>query len=287
MKALIDGDILLYSIGSFTNPHPFLKDKDGEPVMMPCSTEAIHGFVEEHLTKIVEGAECDEKVVFVSGPTNFRNDVAVTHPYKFKRKDLDKPYHYQTVKDYLLGQEYTFVTDGNEADDAMASAQTLNTVICTIDKDLDMVPGNHYNWRKELNYSVSYDEAVKWFMLQLLTGDWSTDSIIGCGHVETKVYGAKAKKAGQTYETRVGIGPKEAENMLMGVDKAHLLGTVAEAYLQEFGSDWLMKINEMGQLLAMGETADNLWDYSERASLGYDKWLMVNDIDADEEEEEF
>ena len=265
MRALIDGDILLYAIGSFTNPHPFLKDKDGEPVLMPCSTEAIHGFVDEHLDKIQEGAECDTREVFVSGKDNFRNEVAVTHPYKFKRKDAEKPYHYQTVKDYLINELGATVTEGNEADDALALAQTNATCICTVDKDLDMVPGWHYNWRKDIKYHVNYDEGVHWFLTQLLTGDWATDSIIGCGHVETKTYGAKAKKAGQQYDTRVGIGPKEAENMLMGSPLGNLsmLEIVANAYEQEFGTEWKTKLNEMANLLGMGLSRDNLWSYDD------------------------
>ena len=287
MRALIDGDILLYSIGSFTNPHPFLKDKEGKPVMMPCSTEAIHGFVEEHLAKIVEGAECDDYTVYISGPTNFRNDVAVTHPYKFKRKDNEKPYHYQTVKDYLCGQEYTFITDGNEADDAMALAQTKETVICTIDKDLDMVPGLHFNWRKDLLYSQDINDAHMWFCLQLLTGDWSTDSIIGCGHVETKTYGAKAKKAGQQYDARVGIGEKAALNMIGHLYGNDRLKTVALAYEKEFGTEWQVKMNEMGTLLAMGVSADDQWAYEDVIALPWEQQLKVWDIEATTEQEEF
>ena len=264
MHALIDGDILLYSIGSFTNPHPFLKDADGDAVMMPCSTEAVHGLVHSEINKIVEGAGCDDYTVYLSGKDNFRKDIAVTHPYKFKRADIDKPYHYQTVKDYLVDVIGAVVVDGIEADDALALAQTPETTICSIDKDLLMVPGRHYNWRKEEVTEVSYDDGVLWFCTQLLTGDWSTDSIIGCGHVETKVYGPKAKKAGQSYDARVGIGPKAAENMLAGVEKELLIGQVAVAYEQEFGAEWKTKIEEMANLLGMGLSADNIWDYDER-----------------------
>ena len=265
MRALIDGDILLYSIGSFTNPHPFLKDADGMAVLMPCSTEAIHGFVDQELKKICEGADCDEYVVYVSGPDNFRKDIAKTHPYKFKRADIDKPPNYQVVKDYLLAIEDTVLTVGIEADDAMANDQTKSTVICTIDKDLDMVPGLHYNWRKEEYYEVDYDDGCLWFLTQLLTGDWSTDSIIGCGHVETKTYGPKAKKAGQTYMSRVGIGPKAAANMLMGAIGTGKLDVVKSAYQAEFGMDWKIKLNEMANLLGMGLSATNLWSYDERS----------------------
>jgi hypothetical protein len=153
------------------------------------------------------------------------------------------------------------LTDGFEADDALALAQTEDTIICSIDKDLLMVPGRHYNWRKEEFTDVTYESGVKWFCTQLLQGDWSTDSIIGCGHLETKVYGPKAAKAGQAYSARVGIGPKAAENMLMGVEPKDMIEVVANAYLQEFGMDWKTKLNEMANLLGMGLSRDNLWSY--------------------------
>ena len=278
MKALIDGDILLYAIGSFTNDHPFLKDSDGNPIQMPCSNEAIGTFCDDHLTKIKEGAGCNSYQVYVSGPNNFRHDIARTHPYKFKRADIEKPFHYQTVKDYLVNEKNAIVTDGIEADDALALAQGPNTVFCTVDKDLLMVPGRHYNWRKEEYRIVDYDEGVHWFLTQLLIGDWSTDSIIGCGHVEAKIYGAKAKKAGQSYQCRVGIGPKEAANLLMA-DKEEKLNVVVGAYKKEFGYEWKEKLNEMANLLGMGLDRDNLWDY-DRVSEGYSLWLPCRGAEA-------
>lgn len=285
MRANIDGDILLYAIGSFTNDHPFLKDKEGKPVQMPYSIDALHGLIENELVKITEGAGCDEYVVYLSGANNFREEIAVTHPYKFKRKDLEKPYHYQDVKDYLLQIEDTVLTEGIEADDALALNQTSDTVCCSLDKDLDMVPGLHYNWRKKLLYSVDYDEAVHWFMMQLLTGDWGTDSIIGCGKLVTKTYGPKAKKAGQQYQARVGIGEKAALNRIGHLHGKFKLGAVVECYKQEFGSEWETKLNEMANLLGMGLSRDNLWEYSKRKH-GYQYYLPFTP-DLTETKEEF
>jgi hypothetical protein len=265
MRALIDADVLTYSIGSFTNPHPFLKDADGEKVLMPCSSAAIHAFCEADIVKIMEGAGCDSYELFISHDDNFRKEVAKTHPYKFKRADNEKPYHHATVKDYFVDVKGATVVPGIEADDALALAQTMDTVICTIDKDLLMVPGLHWNWRKDELKEVDYDEGLHWFLTQLLTGDWSTDSIIGCGHVEDKVYGPKAKKAGQGYQARVGIGPKAAENLLMGVSGLAKLEVVKVAYQAEFGMGWKMTLNEMANLLGMGLSRDNLWSYDERS----------------------
>ena len=266
LTALIDGDILTYAVGSFTNPHPFLKDKEGKPLQMPCTTEAIKGFALDEVNRITDKAACKQYKLFISGPNNFRNDIAKTHPYKFKRADLDKPYHYQTVKDFYVNELGAIVTDGIEADDALAIAQTSETVICSVDKDLLMVPGMHYNWRREEFRTIDYQQGVANFLYQLLVGDWATDSIIGCGHVEEKVYGPKAAKAGQRYLTRVGIGPKGAYNILENTDPNDWLGLVVAAYQQEFGDNWKVMLNEMANLLCMGLDANNLWDYDERST---------------------
>jgi len=264
MIANIDGDILTYSVGSFTNDHPFLKDQEGKPLQMPVSTEAIKGLVDDEIKKIVEGAECTDYRIFLSGNNNYRVEVATTFPYKGNRDGLEKPYHWQTVRDYLESIAYNISPD-NEADDELANAQTEDTVLCSLDKDLLMVVGWHYNWRKEEKRYVSDTEGYYWFMYQLLVGDWSTDAILGCAKLVEKVYGPKAKKAGQTYTRREGVGPKKAEEIL-NVEPSEMLDKVVAAYKAEFGTDWLDKLNEMGALLHMGGHKDDHWNYERQTN---------------------
>lgn len=262
MVALIDADILCYSIGAFTNDHPFLKDGEGNPLKMPVREAEIQGLVDEKVQAIMEGAECTDRRLFLTGDGNFRKDVAVTRPYKGHRKKADRPYHYQTVKDYMLqcGAE---LKDTCEADDLLAINQTDDTVICSLDKDLKMVPGWHYNWTTDVLREVSEDEGYRWFMYQLLIGD-STDNIIGCGHDEQGVYGPRAKKAGQQYTRRNGIGPKKAEQLLdEPIEK--LLGIVRDCYQQEFGDQWEAKLDEQGALLHMGGDVNEYWTYQRQS----------------------
>ena len=61
---------------------------------------------------------------------------------------------------------------------AQTNAPKNTTVICTIDKDLDMIAGEHYNWRKGERYVVDQPHADLFFMKQLLEGD-RTDNIQG------------------------------------------------------------------------------------------------------------
>jgi len=69
--------------------------------------------------------------------------------------------------------------------------QTSNTIIASIDKDLDMVPGKHFNFVKNKHYEISNAEGRHKFWCQMLTGD-KTDNIPGIH----------------------GIGPKTAEKIL-------------------------------------------------------------------------
>lgn len=123
--------------------------------------------------------------------SNFRYDVAKTAPYKGNRVE-PKPIHYQAVRDYLTNVKGAYVVSGMEADDAIGIASSHEeSIICTIDKDLDMVPGMHYNFVKKEFYLIDENTAIRNFFLQMLTGD-KTDNIPGIP----------------------GIGPKKADKIL-------------------------------------------------------------------------
>jgi 5'-3' exonuclease len=135
------------------------------------------------------------------------------------------------------------VSEGMEADDAMAIEQCRareETVICTRDKDLRMVPGWQYGWEcgRQTEYGPELvDEhgrlelikqksswkcsgtGMMFFYAQLLMGD-STDHIPGCK----------------------GLGPKKAYDLLINsrdpydtVCKAYRAAGHDEAYLLEQG----------------------------------------------------
>ena len=120
---------------------------------------------------------------------------------------MEKPFHHQHIKDYLLKTKNHTVSvcENYEADDGMAIAQMKawleeakkhmmamadqdpedyfgNTCICSRDKDLKMVPGNHFSWKsgkqKEETMFITYKGGYKWFFMQLLMGD-AVDNIPG------------------------------------------------------------------------------------------------------------
>jgi len=57
-----------------------------------------------------------------------------------------------------------------------------DTIICSIDKDLLQIKGNHFNWNSDIISIQSDEDADKVFWKQILMGD-STDNIVGIPRV--------------------------------------------------------------------------------------------------------
>jgi len=175
----IDADIPCYSIGFAS---------EGDPVEY-----ALHS-VKVLIKKCVKQTGADDYILFLTGKNNFRIKRATLQPYKGNRKG-DKPTHHAAIRQYMIEQHGAVVIDDAEADDALGIFLTeeetgVEKVIATLDKDLDGVPGEHYNWKKNITYNVSVEEADEFFCQQLLTGD-ATDNIPGL----FKLTGQRATKA--------------------------------------------------------------------------------------------
>lgn len=172
MKALIDGDILVYRIG-------FASEDETESIAMARCSEFIEDLI------LFNGF--GEYQGYLTGKKNFRNEIAVTAPYKGNRKSA-KPKHYQLLRDYMESAwSFTMIED-QEADDAIGIAAYEMEVgeycICSIDKDLDMLRGDHYNFVKDERYFITEEEGIKNFYKQLLMGD-RVDNIIGIKGIGT------------------------------------------------------------------------------------------------------
>lgn len=178
--ALIDGDIIVYSCGFASDAAAKANGLVAEPLAY-----CLNG-VKETLLAITAAAGCDSFVVFLTNTEEggYRSDA---YPdYKMNRSG-NKPQHYHAIRDYLLDHYSAELSkNGREADDelgiAMSSGMWEHPVLCTKDKDLDMIPGWHYNFSKTKKergvYFVTEIEANRNFYTQMLTGD-STDNIPG------------------------------------------------------------------------------------------------------------
>ena len=180
-------------------------------------------------------SEFDVKL-YLSGGVNFRYAAATTKPYKGNRDDKHRPTHEEAIRKYMRSKWDTVVTDGIEADDALGIAQTAaqegETCIVTIDKDLDMIPGFHYNFVEDVSYTIDAYTAWRKFCTQLLMGD-STDNIPGLPKV----------------------GVSKAVKMLEGLENVELMEEVARQYASKSGKeDWFEYLMEQATLLWIQQT---------------------------------
>ena len=172
MIALLDADILCYRVGFATND---------EHENTAIETMAV--FLEDLL--MFDLIDCEEHELFLTGKVNYRNDIAVTAPYKGNRKDVKKPIHLPLLREYLQTAWAASVSDGQEADDDIAIRATElgdDGIIVSIDKDFMQVPTWHYNFVKKEKKYVTPEEGLRFFYKQILTGD-NADNIKGIHRV--------------------------------------------------------------------------------------------------------
>lgn len=173
---LIDSDHLVYSIG-------FAADKNADPVRLATYS------IDKQIEKIIAQTHVHQYKLYLTGKGNYRNEVATLAIYKGNRLNTPKPTHYQALRDHLVTVWKATVVDGMEADDAVGIAQTQgggHTILVSVDKDLNQVPGEHYNYLKQIQYTVSEAEGLHNFYKQTLTGD-RCDNIPGLhGYGEKK-----------------------------------------------------------------------------------------------------
>ena len=157
---------------------------DSEPEAVALAS--MDKYLSQIMVELAIEMEVDEEdtfspTVFLSGFTNFRNDYAVTAPYKGNREGSRKPVHMPALRQHLLDEWDAYLTEDEEADDAIAIKATEygdDSVIVSLDKDFDQVQGWHYNFHKQHLYYVTHDEGELNFYKQFLVGD-RVDNIIG------------------------------------------------------------------------------------------------------------
>jgi len=221
--AIIDADSILYQI-AYMQPSPSLcrKALDDKLKEIMTNTGSIHG------------------AVFIKGKDNFR--YAVDAAYKGNRKDTIEPEVKDRIEDlYEYSKEFSIQSDGGEADDycGIAADLALNEgkryVVCHIDKDLDCIPGWHYNFRKDTMYYVEPEDGYRFLMMQILTGD-ATDNIQGLR----------------------GVGPKTAEKLINGVPNNLLWSRVIDIWKEKCGDNWEQFFLKCANCIYIRETAADL-----------------------------
>lgn len=220
MLALLDGDLFVYRIG-------FASKGESEKIAISRMAE----FVED----LIMMPKIGDYQGYLTGSNNYRKQIAKEAPYKGNRVQ-EKPDHYKLLREYLVKSWGFEVQEEQEADDAIGikaySMDPRDYVIMSIDKDLDMIRGNHYKFTKQEEYFVTESSAIRFFYKQILTGD-RVDNIPGLK----------------------GIGDKKAEKILKdAVTEKELFTAVLEAY-----DGNIERMTEMAQLLWIRRKEGELW----------------------------
>lgn len=269
MKALIDGDIIVYSAGFASDKYNYhlggvvfpskaeakkyaatIDADEGDIILVVEPEELSHCLhsVKKMIENIIKKTGADDYEIYLTGEGNYREKLATIAPYKGNRDPDHKPYWYTEIKEYLVNTWEAKIIHGKEADDAMGFEQykyieTIGelsdaTIICSIDKDLDMIPGRHYNWRKDKKYLITREEATRFFYKQLLTGD-KTDNIMGVP----------------------GIGDVRAEKIIGSVtNEEELFFRVFREYEKKYKKDAPKFMTENANLLWIQRVEDELWE---------------------------
>jgi 5'-3' exonuclease len=191
LRALLDGDIYAYRPAAAS-------ENDDLGIAISRMEEMIDNTLAE------TGA--DEFSIFLSGENNFRYEI---YPEYKANRPKERPRHLKDLKNYLIEKYQAVVSDGCEADDLLGIEQCRyffdgrsagnDTIICSIDKDLRMIPGKHYSFeirgtitrgpragegwvRPAELVTVEPFDGLRRFYTQCLTGD-STDNIKGAAGI--------------------------------------------------------------------------------------------------------
>lgn len=166
--ALIDGDIVCYRAAASCQ-------KQGV-VVEPVEVALLR--VNDLMSRILLETESDTYKAYLTGSNNYRYEY--NPDYKGNRKDTPRPEWLQQCREHLVMEWKASVEDGQEADDAMGIEQVASkdTIICSIDKDLLMIPGEHYNFVQGIRREQFTIPAIRHFYWQLIMGD-RTDNVFG------------------------------------------------------------------------------------------------------------
>lgn len=259
MHVHLDADLLVYRCGFAAEKQEWIVGgkiyttkreaaKHGEPVKGERVAEPVENAL--HNVKLMVdqimldlGVTEDEVTLYLSGSTNYREGVATLKPYKGNRDEAHRPVHGPAIREYMKRHYTVNVSEDEEADDvvgyshyAMWLRDPQSTIIATVDKDIDMIPGMHYNFIKGESYNMTVEASDRFFWLQLLMGD-STDNIPGIP----------------------GVGPAKASKMLEGCSPDCYYDVARVEYCKAYPGNGVEALIENARLLWIRRQPHEWW----------------------------
>jgi len=253
MLALVDGDVLCYMAckSRWKSKVPVTADADGKMVtfkklgpdgnMIPMTytKEEDRAYLEDcwsnfktMLKDVLESIYCDDYMMAVKGENNFRNmlfpEYKVHRHYDPTKQNAFVP----ILRQLAVAEDFAVEATGYEADDflRMWAEECMSVgreyIICSIDKDLNCIPGLHRDLKKNITYEVSELDALKNYYVQLLRGD-PTDNIQGI----------------------FGVGEVMARNLVSDCNtEDELKFTVMDMYHRVYKDDWKNQLLITGRM---------------------------------------
>lgn len=198
----------------------------------------------------LERSYCEEYSMAIGdSQSNWRLDI---HPeYKLQKartgNNKKRAPYIQDLRMWAVEEYGAHYCVGYEADDAIRIWATRlgigNYVICSVDKDLNLIPGDHFDPKtddKEKRFWYMEPEAsAMFFWEQMLTGD-SIDNIPGIR----------------------GIGPKKAATLLEPCNnEQECKEVVVQQYDLKYGEEGYKQLLFNGQLLHIWKTKGDNWSF--------------------------
>lgn len=205
MILLVDADILLFQM-CFSHERSI--DWGEGVVSKVIEQDKAEDRIERMVDQMIKANQCVEAVLCFTSWKNFRYDV---YPEYKANRSFQK---FEMITPLREWMEFTFPyrrIEMLEADDVMgvmATKQPDKYVIATIDKDLQQIPGRHYNWASKKRTLVGDEAADLTFYRQVITGD-PTDNFKGIP----------------------GYGPKRANTLLAETPKENWWEAIVDAYV--------------------------------------------------------
>jgi len=153
----------------------------------------------------------------------------------------------QDLREWAVKKYKGHYCEGYEADDAIRCWATRlgidNYVICSVDKDLNLIPGQHYDPKTEDSskrfWYMEPNDSAMFFWEQMLMGD-SIDNIPGIR----------------------GIGPKKTKTLLAPCkNEQDCKEVVVNQYALTYGDEGYKKLLFNGQLLHIWRTKGDIWSF--------------------------
>jgi len=198
---LIDADSILYIAGW----NDFYKCYNTDIELIKMSADKL-------VSNILITTKATHQLGFFSVGKSFRRELYPS--YKSNRDNLKRPDHLKALREYLV-KEWLFIElDYYEADDAVSICSNIieNNIITSIDKDVLMLYGAKYNYKKSLETFTSMEDAKMFFWKSMIIGD-SVDGVKGLA----------------------GKGKVFAENYLKEFNKLEYSLDVFKLYLETLG----------------------------------------------------